>query len=216
MFKKIALFCVVFALKISCFAQLLRPAAGEPLKYNDCPFWKMKQKARKKVQENQSILVSVKSRQQQDKRHLLTMVGGGQIKTPVKFAYDQSKKLGELKDYSEYIVASKWNPELRTLYLHTVAFKYHAIMRLSVDFFESEDFYEIRWKHDQGVFKGLRGVIRFSHKDAKTSEIGLQTEYFYQDLKIPKFFVEFGLEVALHRVASRIRAVVEKKFKQSL
>jgi hypothetical protein len=64
-----------------------------------------------------------------------------------------------------------------------------------------------------GVFKDLGAVIRLEDFERKRSTISLTAIQGFDKLPMPKFFLEFGMEVALQIVAGKMRSFVEEAYR---
>lgn len=198
------------------------PTVGEPLIPTGTPFWKAKPKVYKRIREERDIIVSVKSVDDPSvaaEPKILRIEGGGLIHVPMDFAYRQAKDFEDLQKMSDHIRKVEWNEKTRTLFLHTEAFNYHARMTLLVTFQESAEKNAIQFKIIEGVFKGMEGRIDFlpgpAAKDSSASaEIGLAAGYRYNKFPIPAFFLHFGLEVVMQKIAGRMRSFIEEEYKR--
>ncbi len=181
-----------------------------PVKLTKQPFWEARPKAQSKIYEDKEIVVSVTAKKSDKKTTRLTMLGIGVLNRPIAKAFKLSKDFSNLKKVSDYIKDVQFNNHNSRLYLHSKAFGYHAIMFMNYQFVESKGQKEIRFHIFKGTFAGMIGVIRFKDYKRRKSEIQLLAQYDYVDLKIPKFFIEFGLEVVLQKIASKLRVFIEK------
>lgn len=182
--------------------------------FDENPFWKQKKALYRRIKEERAIIVSVKVKPEKDsKQKKLIILGGGLINLPQADTFTEAKKLENLSKMSDYVIKSDWQPKLDKFFMHSKAFGYHAKMWMNVNFNDNKDFSEVRWKIVNGTFKGMDGVIRFIPVNSRQTEIGIQAEYDFEKLPIPQFFVEFGLEVAMQKMAARMRGYFESKLK---
>jgi hypothetical protein len=197
---------------------LVTQVAAEPILPPQPAFWKSKAKVHKKIREERAIIVSVltkKSDIDPKKPHLLHMTGGGWIGTSRKFAYDQARDFSNLKKVSSHIREVVYNAKDQTLYLHTEAFNYHAKMKLKVDFKEVDSSSQIDFTVIEGMFVCLQGLVTFSEVEPLKSEIGFFSGYRYKDLPMPRFFIEFGLEVVIQKISGFLRGYIENEFSKA-
>lgn len=181
------------------------------------PWWRRKPKAAKRLQENHEVLVSVVSEKAGGKDPLqrLRMAGAGLVKAPPKFAYERVKEFYRLKQLSDFVVESKFDPKKSRLFLHVAAFNYHARSLLEIRFRVEKGQSQILFHIVAGTMKGLRGVLQLEDVERRRTEISMTAFYDYAKLPIPKFFVEFGFEVVLKRVAEKLRNHVEELWKKN-
>lgn len=175
------------------------------------PFWRTKTKVLKKITDERAIVVSVNAKKNGGV-YLLSMHGGGMTNRAAGEAYAQAKKYENLKKVSDHILEAKFNQQLNQLYLHTVAFRYHARMTMKMEVDETNAKERlIRFRVIDGNFKGMTGAMAFEDFKPGATLMGFEAEYRYQKLPMPQFFVEFGLEVVLQKVAARMRTFLEKE-----
>lgn len=179
-------------------------------------FWKTKEKVYKKIRDERAIIVSVQAKKNLDKvplePYILHLTGGGHMNVPVQFAYEKAKDLSNLKKVSSHIVESKYNANDQTLFLHTVAFGYHATLKMKMVFKNATESPAIEFDVIEGVFLGLKGRVVFGEIALTKTEVGYFAGYRYKNLPFPKFFVEFGLEVVMQKVAGLLRSHIESEY----
>ena len=66
-----------------------------------------------------------------------------------------------------------------------------------------------------GSLAGLTGHFDFLSLSAQKTEVGIESQFQYDKLPIPQFFVEFGMEVAFQRLATSLRTYVEREYRKS-
>ncbi len=175
-------------------------------------FWRDNPKLLKKVHENRDILVSVKSTMApkiSPKAKHLDMQGVGLVNSPTETAFKLAKDFSNLPKVSSFIKKVKYDAVSHKLYMHSVAFDYHAKMWMLVGFVEDKSKKSITFKVVKGVFSGMTGEISFKELPKNKSQIELLAAYNYIDLAIPSFFIEFGLEVIIQKVAVKMRSFIE-------
>jgi hypothetical protein len=188
------------------------------------PFWKAKPKVYKKIREEREIIVSVKTIDDKSAvspapPHIMRLFGGGTIAVPKGFAFKQAKNFKNLEKMSEHIKTAQWNEKTQTLFMHSEAFNYHARMNMQVKFTESPEKDGIHFKIISGIFTGMEGRIEFAALPltagkGESSEIALAAGYRYSKFPIPAFFLEFGLEVVMQKIAGRMRTFIEEEYKR--
>lgn len=189
-----------------------------PLVSNETPFWKSKEKIYARIRDEKSIIVSVKAEPEKadpKKPNIMRMIGGGIIATPQNFAFERSVDFANLKKVSSHVRRADYNAKDQTLDLHTEAFNYHAHMKLKVNRVETAAEKAILFKVIQGHFLGMEGKVSFVEVSPLRSEIGFAAGYRYDKLPFPQFFVEFGLEVVVQKIAALLRTNIENQYQES-
>lgn len=190
---------------------LLFSNQGEALKQAPAlPFWKAKEKVYRRIQEERAIVVAVhtdpiKSGDQ------LVINGGGQISTPITFAFQQALIFDNLKEVSDYV--KEVRSENGQLFVRSKAYGYEAAMWLKIQSTPSSG---IHFEVVRGTLKGLRGDLHFDKVTSSKTEIGISGQYDYVKFPIAKIFAEFGIEVVLQRMAIRLRSLIEDRYLSSL
>ncbi len=188
------------------------------------PFWRAKPKVFKKVTEDRQIVVSVDAEKLPDNlptKSILHMEGGGLVDTDAAATFAEAQNYDELKKVSDHVLEVRVGPAPQDLFLHTAAFDYHARMTMRVTAETSADgVRHLRFMVLEGNFKGMTGDFSFAEYVPEAASLskrgtlmGFHADYGYSVLPMPQFFVEFGLEVVLQRVASRMRTFLEEKLK---
>lgn len=174
-------------------------------------FWRSKPKSMAQIIDERAIVVSVKSTPSTQNKKKLIMVGGGMVNSSNETAFLGAKNYEQLREVSEYIREVKFNSKEDTLFMHTEAFQYHARMTMRVTGDESDkNFIRLKFIVIEGNFKGMHGEFSFEKYKPNKTLMGYFAEYEYVKLPMPQFFVEFGLEFVLKRVAQKMRTVLEK------
>jgi len=181
------------------------------------PFWRAKPKVFAKITDERQIIVSVDA-EKHGAKSVLRMDGGGLVTAPCAAAFAEAQKYQELKEVSDHVVEVRTGPAEDDLFVHTQAFNYHARMSMKVKTdTDTAGIKHLRFTVVEGNFKGMTGDFNFAAYDkqnqTKKTVLGFHAEYEYDVLPMPQFFVEFGLEVVLQRVASEMRSFLEKKLK---
>lgn len=180
------------------------------------PWWRRKEKAKMKLQEENRVLVSVVSEVSSEKTsplHQMRMSGVGWVKAPAAFVSARLREFYRLKDLSDYILESTYTPSQKRLYLHIEAFNYHAHMWMDILLQNgSKEKYQIFFHVVDGTLQGMKGVVQVVELKPDRSELSLTAFYAYDQFPIPKFFLEFGLEIVLKKVAEAMRSMMEELY----
>jgi hypothetical protein len=140
----------------------------------------------------------------------LYIAGAGMTKANKNQAFRQLKKFSEWTELSDYVVASDYSEEKSELFLHLKAYGYFAKMHMDVAFASRDDSHDLFMKVIKGHFLGMTVGFRIQ-KDAKSrnSEILMTALHPFETLPLPRFFVEFGLEVVFQQLGQRLRQKME-------
>ncbi|MCB0386166.1 MAG: hypothetical protein KDD43_12300 [Bdellovibrionales bacterium] len=182
------------------------------------PWWQVKEKAARRIKDERAVLVSVVAEEKNKERPLnrLRMTGAGHMKSPANFSFDRVREFHRLKDLSDYVRESTFDEKKSRLYLHVAAFNYHARMLMEIVFQKPEKGqHQILFHIVTGTMQGLRGVVQLEDVERRGAEISMTAFYDYDKLPIPQFFIEFGLEVVLQKMAETLRAHVEELWLKS-
>ncbi len=208
-------FLIFFLIGVSVFA-LAKPLP--PLVPVELPFWKAKEKTYAKIRDEKAIIVSVKAEKENASPaapNIMKMSGGGIIATPQSYAFERALDFSTLTKISSHVRRADYNAKDQTLDLHTEAFNYHAYMKLKIDRVENNSEKAILFRVIQGHFLGMEGKVSFVEVAPLRSEIGFAAGYRYDKLPFPQFFVEFGLEVVIQKIAVLLRTNFENEFQAS-
>lgn len=191
-------------------------AMASSTEFIEKPFWRVKPPLLKKIIDNRDIIVSVSTLERVEKKsglHTLLMRGGGMVKKESTLVFAEVLKYENLKKVSERIVEVQFSSEKNELYVHCEAFNYHARMWMSVtplhEKGENSD-PKLKFKVLRGNFVGMEGEFIFENYKPGITLMGFNATFDYKTLPMPRFFVEFGLEIVLQKVARDMRAFLEK------
>lgn len=175
------------------------------------PWWRTKPKAVDRLTQGRAVLVSVVAEEKNATHPLnrLRMSGAGNLKASARFAFDRVREFHRLKDLSEYVKEATFTESKSQLFLHVAAFKYHARMLMQIAFTNGQTQHQILFHVIGGTMKGMRGVVRLEDIERRGAEISMTAFYDYEKLPIPQFFVEFGLEIVLQKIAEALRDNIE-------
>lgn len=191
---------------------LLSSAASTHGGRAESPFWRVKPKILKKITDDRSIIVLVTAMKKAGDLSELNMQGGGLIKAPIEDVYIRVQKYEDLPKVSDYVKEVRIYPNRSQLYVHTEAFKYHARMTMKVTpLVSAHNLKELQFSVIDGNFKGMTGVFTFEQYKSNLTLMGFEARYEYKKLPMPEFFIEFGLEFVLQKVAARMRSFLENE-----
>lgn len=199
----------------------ISPTGPAHKKYS-LPFWR-KDRIFSRIVDQREVVVVVKKRPNpNDKVHPyhLTMEGAALIAMPRKYAFKNVTDFNSLTSVTSHIKEAKWQPQKHFLYLHTEAYGHHARMHMKIELSEDKkqgDIHvsEMRWRITQGTFEGMSGVLSFEDLKRRKCIMSMTAEYNFAKLPLPEFFIEFGIEVVLQKMAARIRSWSEQRFQQA-
>lgn len=190
------------------------------VQYPAKPFWKTADNL-KRVRGGEA-LVSVKvlpGKDSKDKK-TLSMVAVERVPVYADQAFEAIKEFEFFAEMKPYVVKKEWNPKKKSLYLHGQAFDYQA--HLWMEFYYQKvprttgqtPRYQIHWRHTRGLFQGMTGIVAIEDVGRRMGEISMTTRYNFDKLPLPQFFVEFGLEVVLKKMAYQVKKYILKKNKK--
>lgn len=189
------------------------------------PWWNRKEKVLKQMREERAVVVSVVTRdvsvgespiskKGQQIRRQLKLSGAGLIEAPPEFSSNRIREFYRLKELSQYVKESTFNPRQKHLFLHVAAFDYHARMLMEIFFHDQlKGRRQILFHVVAGTLSGMRGVVEIKDIERLKSEFSMTALYEYDKLPIPQLFVEFGLEMVLKQMAEKIRSMVEALYR---
>jgi len=177
------------------------------------PFWKTKEKVYQRIQ-NGEVIVVVKSVQSAQGQKQLLVQGGGQVRAPAAFVFNEALNFDQLAKVSGYIKKARFDAKKDILELEVGAFGHRSKMKLLLKAFEEQRPRRIDYQVIDGAMKGLAGTFRFDELSAKKTEVGITSDFQYDEFPVPKLFLEFGLEVVFQRMAVRLRQHVEDEFRK--
>ena len=172
----------------------------------------MKPKVLKKITDDRAIIVLVGAELKKNKLSELKMQGGGLIKkSPAKVAV-RVQRYEDLPGISDYIKEVKVSSDRKEVFIHTEAFKYHARMKMKISPEKVSDTLEkLEFTIIEGNFKGMTGHFTFEKHKPSATLMGFEARYEYKKLPMPQFFLEFGLEFVLQKVAAKMRTYLENE-----
>jgi hypothetical protein len=181
------------------------------------PFWRRKEKVFQRLKEDRLIAVSVKTRKSSVPgfKEELYLQGAGIMNAPLEFAFTRAQRFEDYPKMSGMIKNSKFDEKSRRLDMTMAAFGYTADLKIDLEFpTVAANSRDIRFCVLEGAFKGMNGTLHLEEFNGAKSQISLTSIQGFDKLPIPKFFVEFGLEVAMQMVATKMRTFVEEAYKK--
>lgn len=146
---------------------------------------------------------------------MMTMQGGALVRTAADAAHLEAQNYENLSKLSSYIKEVRHNKAKNEVFLHCVAFNYHEKMTLLMSTETVNDKNKrLNFLVTEGNFKGMKGYFNFNDFEGKTL-LGFFSEFTYGKLPMPEFFIQFGLEFVLERVAKNMREHLEKETQHS-
>lgn len=183
------------------------------------PFWRTKEKVLKNMHEERQIVCSASvdkfesiSLEEKEKRKLL-VVAAGIVNVPMEWGWKTVRQFEKLPKVDDRFQEVKYYPERERLFLHLVAYGYHAKMIMQLRFGESSRAREIHFEVVEGMYLGMSGVIRLEDVGRQKTEISLTSQYISASIPLPAILMGVGLEIVGGRVASSMRSYLESEFK---
>lgn len=212
LYKAVAHFAMTFFMALPGSAKMGPQASVDEMLVKS--FWREKPRIYKKMREEKFIPVNVNTVENAGAvsgTHLLTLQGAALVKRPQKITFSTVTDFTRLKDISDHIKKTKFDEVKKELYILCEAFTYTAEMWMKVEFEKkSEALSQMRFQVIKGTFRGISGVLQTKDIDENLSEMALVAKMDYKKLPFPDFFIHFGLEVVLQKIAGRIRSHVEE------
>lgn len=169
------------------------------------PFWRAKEKVYQRI-ENREVIVSVSSQEAPAGGHHLVIRGGGQVNAPCGVVAKSAQNYEPMAKASGYLDDAKFNADSSILEGHIRAYGLKSKLEMKLQNLNPDIAYEIL----TGPLKGLNG--RFQFLDAgKKCDVGMTGDFSYEKFPVPQFFLRFGMEVMLQRMAGKIRAYAEEQ-----
>jgi len=131
------------------------------------------------------------------------------------FSFNSRKKYDQLPRASEYIKAASFDASKQQVTMDTAAYGYKAHFIVEVHPVHDVEPWRLDYKIVSGPFEGMTGAVTFAELGPKKMEIGLTGEAHYSELPVPRFFLTFGLEVILQKLAARLRGFAADEYGKS-
>lgn len=191
-------------------------AAAGPLIELPPSFWKMKPHIRKRLNEEQAVLVSVRT---EDGRvdtlaDRLVMSGVGWVKQSPTEVFARTQDFERLKDISDHFRVVKYDAKTERLFIVSQALGYQARMLFQLKFDRAER--KIQFEVIDGHFLGLRGLVEMAaigdsaiKERERITELSILMAHEARTLPIPKILIGFALEVIAKNVAIKMRRHLE-------
>lgn len=179
-------------------------------------FWKSKPHLRKRLNEEQAILVSVRT---EDGRadalsDRLVMSGVGWVRQAPAEVFARTQDFERLKEISDHFRDVKFDPKAERLFIVSQALGYQARMLFQLKFDKAER--KIHFEVIDGHFLGLRGLVEMAaigdsaiKGRERITELSIRMAHEARTLPVPKIFIGFALEVIAKNVAVKMRRHLE-------
>jgi hypothetical protein len=219
MAQMVVLFFLFFSQPISAADKplVMAPLPEWPASFHE-PFWRKKPEVQKRMKEDGLIVVSAKTDKIQDNPKLFEMkvIAGGDVDTPLDFAFSQISNYENLKKADSHFVEVKYTKNQNLVDVDVAALGYHADMLLRVHEIERTTPFgktkEIHWLCIKGQFEGMKGVFQVMEVERQKAEISMTAEYRSAKLPLPKVLMGFGLEVIGRQVANQMKRYITSQY----
>lgn len=185
---------------------------------NPAPFWKSKSNVYQTLVEERRIVCSARTDKAENGPHKdkyeLNVVTAGLVNVPIESTWKIIKKFEDLKRADDRFQEVTYDARQQRLYLHLVAYGYHAHMTLQLLFGEGTKAREIHFETIEGSFKGMTGVIRLEDYQRQKTEMAMTTDYASEKIPLPRILLGVGIEVVGSRVAASLRRFIENEFQR--
>ncbi len=173
----------------------------------DEPYWKRKEKVYKRI-ENREILVSVLSKEDPRGQSTMTIRGGGQVPRPCDEVFARAQQYEKAAKASAFVSSAQFDSASDILAVKIEAFGRSANIRMQLKAHPTER--RIDFKVVDGPMTGLSGRYDFFIAKTKKCDVGIDANYSYSEFPLPRFFLEFALEVMFQKMAGSLRQFVEE------
>ncbi len=148
-------------------------------------------------------------------KYRLNVVAAGWVSAPLPDAWRIIREFETLPQVDDRFQEVRYFPENQRLFLHLVAYGYHAQMILQLRFGESEHAREMHFESVEGSYKGMTGVVRIEDVKNQKTEIAMTTDYASETIPLPKVLMGIGVEIVGSRVAAAMRTFIEAKYNET-
>lgn len=148
-------------------------------------------------------------------KYQLNVVAAGLVSVPLQDSWNIVRNFELLPKVDERFQEVKYFPENQRLFLHLVAYGYHARMILQMRYGESLNAREMHFECVEGTYKGMTGVLRFESVKQSKTEFAMTTDYASEKIPLPRILMGLGVEIVGSRVASAMRTFVEDDYKKA-
>ena len=174
------------------------------------PFWRAKEKVYSRIQ-NREIVVSVRAAPRTSgMKNLLSIAGGGQVDAPCAFVFAASKDFEAFARQTGYVDRAKFDPVTQILEARLSAYGLKADIAFKMVAGDSAMTYAVL----KGPMTGMKGEFKFIPAGAAKCDVGIDGEFAYDKFPVPQFFLSFGMEVMLQRMAGRLRSYSEELYQK--
>lgn len=182
------------------------------------PFWKRKEKIFRGLKEDRQIAVAVNARKPkvvEGVKEELYLQGAGHVRAPLDFTFARAQSYEAFPKMTSMITHSHYDAKNQLLDMTMEAFGYRAHLKMKVEPGPTEGPQrDIRFCVVEGVFANTGVVFRLDELEKGRTQISLTALKGFDKLPMPRFFVEFGLEIALKVAAGKMRSFVEEAFER--
>tara|TARA_B100000749_G_scaffold280891_1_gene280271 strand:- start:44567 stop:45184 length:618 start_codon:yes stop_codon:yes gene_type:complete len=194
------------------FLALSIPGHSEGLEKARKGFWEDQPKWIKKAEKNREILVYVSESEEKTQVKLLSLQAMGIMNVPPEEAVQRSVRYENLKKLSSIVTDLRHDAKNNKLNIKTKSFGYTAEFDIKTSVKRDSESTWIHWNVVGGYFKGMQLHFELKGFGDRKTRIALYGEHRYKDLGIPRFFIEFGMEVIMQQSAHRLRQIIEEEF----
>ena len=174
------------------------------------PFWQAKEKYHERVR-NGEVLVSVHENKSAGARRL-TVEGGARVHAAKDFVIRASRDYERLARLTGYVEEAHFDASSGVLAVKLAAYGRRAKMDVKMQNLDDGVGFQVV----EGALTGLAMRLHVTSLAPENCEVGIEGEFAYEKFPLPRFFVEFGMEVIFKRMAWRLRHQVESDFKKKI
>lgn len=180
------------------------------------PFWRTKPGLMERMERERQVLTSVTKSDVPNGEVKFDMKVAGLVNAPRGFAFKTAQAYPRLKEVADNFKTVHYRPEQNRLYLVMTALGYQERMILQIYPASGDGRDEIQFDVVWGNFKGMKGFIGFESTSLAKTEMSMIASYQSKTLPLPKILMGLALEAVTQKVAEKLRAFVERDYKQAL
>lgn len=147
----------------------------------------------------------------------LIMQSIGVVNVPLKQSFEFASNLENYTRMSKYIEKIQVYKTKKLLYARTRAFNYYAeFLVQTMQIKPNNEGAQLQWRVVGGLFEGMVIVFNLRPLNEHKTEVVMTAKYKFKTLPLPlpKFFVEFGLEVIMQETGKELSKLLEADYAQ--
>ena len=202
---------------VSCIIIVLFGLAGgsHALAQEELPFWRSKPKLLKRISEQRKVVVSVDVEKERRQRSI-RMLGVGVVNVPLYFAVEQIQRFEELPKVSSYFQKVRHDKAKKEVYFFIKA------LGKQVRFIQeykwgprTTELAQMDWRGKWVNIQGRVGHYKLRKISPQKTEVAIWVSMKKKDIPLPKFLLNFTLEVIAEKTAQKMRSFMESRYRNA-